>query len=114
MYKTFISMTFKTISIDCSGMSKEGLHLAMKELLGFPEFYGMNWDALYDCLSSMRLRGSGMSEITLTADEMLIIECKSLQKAEFDVGIFMEIIEAVNARELDAGNKSLILLNLIQ
>ena len=104
MYNTFISMTFKTISIDCFGMSKEGLHLAMKELLGFPEFYGMNWDAMYDCLSSMRLRGSGM----------LIIECKSLQKAEFDVGIFMEIIEAVNARELDAGNKSLILLNLIQ
>ncbi len=107
-------MTFKTISIDCNGLGKEGLHLMMKELLGFPDFYGMNWDAMYDCLSSMRLCGAGMSKTTLTDDEMLIIECKSLQKAEFDIASFMAIIEDVNAHELDAGNKSLILLNLIQ
>ena len=107
-------MTFKTISVDCSGLSKEGLHLTMKELLGFPEFYGMNWDAMFDCLSCMRLPGAGMSATTLTADEMLVIECKNLRKAEFDVGIFMDIIEAVNARELAAGKKPLILLSLIQ
>ena len=29
-------------------------HLYLKEMLDFPEYYGMNLDALYDCASTLR------------------------------------------------------------
>ena len=45
-------MTSLTIFIDASryATAKE-LHLALKLLLGLPEHYGCNADALHDCLS---------------------------------------------------------------
>lgn len=44
-------MTSLTIFIDANryATAKE-LHLALKMLLGLPEYYGCNADALYDCL----------------------------------------------------------------
>jgi len=30
------------------------LHLALKRMLSLPDYYGMNGDALYDCLSERR------------------------------------------------------------
>ena len=44
-------MANHSIKIDCSGMTELSLNIKMKELLGFPDFYGMNWDAMIDCLS---------------------------------------------------------------
>ena len=34
--------------------SAEALHTALKNMLQLPEWYGMNADALYDCLSERR------------------------------------------------------------
>ncbi len=34
--------------------SAEALHTALKKMLQLPEWYGMNADALYDCLSERR------------------------------------------------------------
>ena len=33
--------------------TKESTHEYLKDMLGFPEYYGRNLDALYDCLSDM-------------------------------------------------------------
>lgn len=48
-------MTSLTIFIDADRY-KTGreLHLALKMMLGLPEHYGCNADALYDCLSERR------------------------------------------------------------
>ena len=27
------------------------IHLRIKEAFGFPEYYGMNWDAMWDCIN---------------------------------------------------------------
>ncbi len=35
--------------------TKEELHALLKRELGFPEYYGNNLDALYDCLTQMPL-----------------------------------------------------------
>ena len=32
----------------------QDLHLALKRMLALPDYYGMNGDALYDCLSERR------------------------------------------------------------
>ena len=45
-------MTSLTIFIDAARyQTARDLHLALKMLLGLPEHYGCNADALYDCLS---------------------------------------------------------------
>ena len=41
-------------SIDCAGLEcARQLHLKLKEELGFPDWYGCNLDALYDCLTAI-------------------------------------------------------------
>jgi RNAse (barnase) inhibitor barstar len=64
--------------IDCSDIQNAGqLHRKMARLLAFPEWYGHNLDALYDCLTelpsftrlyldnwnSSSLRGSGFEAV---------------------------------------------------
>ena len=40
------------IIIDCSTiLTKEDLHRIFREALSFPDWYGNNLDALYDCLT---------------------------------------------------------------
>ena len=58
-------MKYKTIQIDCNNMSEKELNKTMKELHGFPDFYGMNWDAMIDCLSYMRYPHEQITELTL-------------------------------------------------
>lgn len=41
-------------SIDCAAIgSREELHRILAETLRFPEWYGNNLDALYDCLTEL-------------------------------------------------------------
>lgn len=40
--------------IDCSQIeTREDLHRILREALSFPEWYGNNLDALYDCLGAI-------------------------------------------------------------
>lgn len=103
-------MKYKTIQIDCNNMSEKELNKTMKELLGFPDFYGMNWDAMIGCLSYMRYPHEQMTELTLEEDETLIIYCKNLPKAKFDIPIFIDVIEAVNERGMNDGHSPQIFL----
>ncbi len=43
----------KTITIHCAFMDKERLHAALQHSLSFPDYYGANLDALYDCLTEL-------------------------------------------------------------
>ncbi|MFJ5518048.1 barstar family protein [Streptomyces griseoluteus] len=43
------------ITIDVSEVSDESaLHLLLKQKLGFPDFYGMNWNAFWDAITGLR------------------------------------------------------------
>jgi RNAse (barnase) inhibitor barstar len=76
-------------------------HSVCKEAFGFPPFYGMNLDALIDCLSYID-EGDEMSNIFLTAGESLRIELLSADNfrtrlPEISSGL-VGAIEAVNQR----------------
>ena len=43
------------ITIDCTGIqNKDQLHCLLAKELAFPEYYGQNVDALFDCLTEIR------------------------------------------------------------
>lgn len=43
-----------TITIDCTGVENaRQLHEKLQEALSFPDWYGCNLDALYDCLTAI-------------------------------------------------------------
>lgn len=39
--------------LDCSDMDESGFHDAIATCLDFPEYYGRNMDALWDCLTML-------------------------------------------------------------
>lgn len=42
------------ITLDCGGLeTKAQLHAALADALAFPDWYGNNLDALYDCLTDL-------------------------------------------------------------
>ena len=44
----------KTVILDCEKLlQKEQAHIYLAEVLGFPDYYGKNLDALFDCLTEM-------------------------------------------------------------
>lgn len=45
----------ETITLCCTGIeTKQQLHAALADALHFPDWYGSNLDALYDCLTDLR------------------------------------------------------------
>ena len=45
----------ETVVLDCSGITTpECLHQKLAEALHFPDYYGKNLDALFDCLTEYR------------------------------------------------------------
>lgn len=103
-------MKFKTIQIECKGLTEKDLHLIFKEKLGFPDFYGMNKDALTDCLSYLRNPEAEMTRVSLEEDEVLLLYCNDLSEAKFHSSDLLGIIEWVNARGLAWFNKPFVFL----
>jgi hypothetical protein len=46
------------------------LHDVFAKALGFPSFYGRNWDAWIDCMTSIDDADSGLSKITVPKGEL--------------------------------------------
>ena len=64
--------------------SPERLHQLLASRLGFPSYYGRNWDAFDECIadpqqsdmpSRLLLVGYGIMQIRLPADANLLLQC---------------------------------------
>ena len=47
-FKKIVDNKIKLDFTDCKYLGE--IHKVLKETFGFPEYYGENWDALWDCL----------------------------------------------------------------
>ena len=64
-YYAFKDINDKPIILDFTGCRYLGeIHKILKERFGLPEYYGENWDALWDCLKDLfHKRGEWSVEI---------------------------------------------------
>ena len=97
----------KTVLLDFDAIhTVEDFHIAIQNLFGFPTFYGANFAAMVDCLSSLRIPEDEMSSITLHANEALLIDVKGYKSSKWE---FMDLLLAaskqVNQRELFRGKE---------
>lgn len=86
---------------------QESFHALFKEVMGFPDFYGMNYDAWIDCMSYIDEPSAGMSRITVAPDESLNIVIKNTETAikhcpEMLLGFF-DVVAFVNRRFSGSG-----------
>lgn len=58
------------------------MHLVIKEALDFPDYYGCNWDAFWDCLTNMVGRPVHMEIIGL---EVIVRKFGDAQKTMIDI-----------------------------
>ena len=57
----------KNVILDCENLlQKEQAHLYLAQMLDFPDYYGKNLDALFDCLTEL-----GECTITLKGEHIL-------------------------------------------
>ncbi len=68
MVKTVVLQTDKL-------MDRETAHEYLKQMLDFPDYYGKNWDALFDCLTDLKdytiiLEGQDLQEQNIKDAQM--------------------------------------------
>ncbi|MTB81420.1 barnase inhibitor [Providencia stuartii] len=86
-------------------------HIEMKKLFGFPEFYGKNFNAFIDCLTSLRLPEDGMTSIHIKKDECILLEVFNINSLSDDLlHGFLLSIQEINRRCIMFGEPASILL----
>ena len=109
-------MKFKKLSSDFYKIKiDDDFHDEMKRLFGFPDFYGKNFNAFIDCLSSLRFPEDGMTNIHLDKDEYLLMEIKGIHSLSDEIRHgFLLSIEVINQGAISFGDEALIFLLLIK
>jgi predicted N-formylglutamate amidohydrolase len=68
-------MTTQRIRLETKGVTdRESFFTVFSELMGFPDFFGRNWDAWIDCMRSVDAPDEGLSQVTVAPGELLHIE----------------------------------------
>ncbi|MCW2256046.1 hypothetical protein M2263_002137 [Providencia alcalifaciens] len=100
------------LNIDFNNIKNvDDFHMTMKILFGFPDFYGKNFSAFIDCLSSLRLPEDGMTSIHIKNDECILLEIFNINSIPDDLlHDFLLSIQEINRRCAIFGEEASILL----
>ena len=83
-------------------------HKIFAEVMGFPDFYGSNWDAWIDCMSYINVPDAQMSKIVVSNEELLEIEILIDDGNEYfksqTWGYFNSCVAVVNKRLANSGS----------
>jgi Barstar (barnase inhibitor) len=81
-----------------------GMHAALAEAFGFPEFYGKNLDALVDCLTHLDDLKAGMSRAQVLPGEVAVLVLEHTsglgKKAADQMKALVDAVAFVNWRRL--------------
>ena len=90
------------MTIDFKGVNTvDKMHKKLKQVFGFLDFYGANFNALIDCLGDIRYPEYGMSKLTIGEDEILSLTIKNFPyDDELIVNNFFYAIKCVNAKAI--------------
>ncbi|MBU5926326.1 barstar family protein [Enterobacter sichuanensis] len=103
-----------TLSIDFKEINDvTEFHNRVKQLFGFPDFYGNNFHAFIDCLTSLRFPEEGMTSLNLKKDEFLLLKISNINNLDEELKHdFLLSIQEVNNRSILFGEEPTILLLL--
>lgn len=74
------------LSIDFSNVKTvDDFHTKMKELFGFPDFYGRNYNAFIDCLSSLRFPEDRMTTVHIVKSECILLMIYNINSISDDI-----------------------------
>jgi len=109
----------RTVRIQASAIDGElSLHREFASVMGFPGFYGENWNAWIDCMSYLTSPDAGMTTFHLASDEELrvdLVDGNSLQlRCPKVFETLAECAEAVNERFKSHGERALITISIVE
>lgn len=95
-----LTIDFKNIK------TKADFHHKMSDFFGLPDFYGNNFDALLDCLSSLRIPDDEMTNVNISQDEYILLRVVNLRSLSPEIAYsFCSVIQSVNQRGYYYGEK---------
>jgi hypothetical protein len=104
------------VRIDGRRLVENDVHAVFAEVMGFPPFYGRNWDAWIDCMTSLDSPEDGMTSVHAPPGGVLILQIdnyKYLKRMRPDIAdCIVECSAFVNWRRLAVGERAVIALSI--
>ena len=109
----------RTVRIQASAITdEESLHREFASAMGFPGFYGANWDAWIDCMSYLTSPEASMTAFHLAPDEELRVDLvggDSFRVRSPEVFTALaECADSVNGRFKSHGERARITINIVE
>ncbi len=96
---------------------KDSLHKVFKSAMGFPDFYGENWDAWIDCMSSI-IDSDDMVQTKISENGLLVLHLDNIddfkKRCPLEYNNLIECTAFVNKRFEKSGLNPLIALLLAE
>lgn len=97
MARTISEFHYSTVFVDGSAFaSEERLHDELTFRLGLPEWYGRNWDALLDCLSSLDDPASNLcAHWDFRTAKRLVLSVRGFSANSADAGLLTSLAQTL-------------------